>query len=271
MRKCDCLLCSFENPKPCVTAIIIQDQKLLIAKRNEEPFKGQWDFIGGYVGKNETPEQALKREIKEELGVDCALDFVGAFTGTASYKEFGYPVVSFVYLTQLLGKVKLAREENSALSWVPIKDLRTIAFDSNQKILRFIKEKFGIDLEGMKRLLFQLNSTIVFDEPSLYRALLTGYMSKVERDGKLVAMGWIYPRKTLPWNNATIEDMIVDEKYRGQGLGEKILKDLIRWAKDNNVGIIELTTNPKRTAANGLYRKIGFAQFETNHYLLKLK
>ncbi len=273
MKKCDCVLCRFENPKPTATAVIIADQKLLVAKRNlkNEPFFGKWDFIGGYLQKGETSEKALKREVREELGVDCTYSFLGTFPGKAAYKEYEFPVVSSAYLVQLKGEIQLDRKENSALAWVPIKKLRTIAFDSNQKILKFIKEKFVVDLEGMKKLLSQLNSTIVFDEQSLYRALMTGYMSKIERNGKLVGMGWIYPRKTLPWNNATIEDMIVDEKYRGQGLGEKILLDLIRWAEKNNVGIIELTTNPKRIAANSLYQKVGFQQFETNHYLLKLK
>jgi len=65
MKKCDCDLCKFENPKVSTAAVIIRDQKLLVAKRVEEPFKGKWDFMGGYMQKNETPEETLKREIKE--------------------------------------------------------------------------------------------------------------------------------------------------------------------------------------------------------------
>ena len=64
--------------------------------------------------------------------------------------------------------------------------------------------------------------------------------------------------------------MIVDERHRGKGLGEKILLDLIRWAKNNGVEVVELTTNPKRLAANALYQKVGFKLHETNHYLLNL-
>ncbi|OGM13932.1 hypothetical protein A3D84_03385 [Candidatus Woesebacteria bacterium RIFCSPHIGHO2_02_FULL_42_20] len=271
MKKCDCVLCSFENPKVCSTAIIIKDQKMLVAKRAGSPFKGKWDFIGGYINKNESPEDAMKREIKEELGVNCKCRYLTSFCGTASYEGYGYPVLAMCYLVELSGKIKLNKKENSKLSWIPIKNLKTIAFDSNQKILKYVKSKFVCDLKGVRSLLKQLNPNIVFDEQSLYRATLNGYMSKVEKKGKLIGMGWIYPRQTLPWNNATIEDMIVDEKYRGQGLGEKILFDLIGWAKRNNIQIIELTTNPKRLAANSLYRKIGFQQFETNHYLLKLK
>jgi GNAT superfamily N-acetyltransferase len=61
--------------------------------------------------------------------------------------------------------------------------------------------------------------------------------------------------------------MIVDERYRGKGYGEKIMRKLIAWARTQNVDTIELTTNPKRVAANGLYKKVGFLLHETNHYL----
>jgi len=64
--------------------------------------------------------------------------------------------------------------------------------------------------------------------------------------------------------------MIVDLDYRGRGLGEKILLNLIAWARKKGIEVVELTTNPKRVAANNLYKKIGFKLHETNHYLLNL-
>ena len=85
-----------------------------------------------------------------------------------------------------------------------------------------------------------------------------------------MGMGWIFPRRTLLRKQAVVEDMIVNEKYRGRGLGEKILLDLISWAKKQKIEVIELTTNSKRVAANSLYQKIGFKLHPTNHYLLNL-
>jgi len=273
MKKCDCVLCSFENPKPTSTAVIIKDQKLLVAKRKlrGEPFYGKWDFIGGHLSKGETPEETLKREIKEELGVNCNLTYLGSFTGTSYYHEYVFPVTTFAYLTELLGKIKFDKKENSELTWVPIKEIKTIAFDSNQKILKFVKERFTYDLGTVKKLIAQLDPTAAVNEQSLYKAMLNGYVSKVEKNGKLAGLGWIFPRHTLLRRQAVVEDMIVDEKYRGQGLGEKILQDLIRWAKRQGVEVVELTTNPKRIAANSLYEKVGFWLHETNHYLLNLK
>ena len=271
MKKCDCPLCKFENPKITATAVIIKNQKILVAKRNEEPFKGQWDFWGGYVQKNETPEQGLKREIKEELGVACNAILIGSFTGTATFKDYKFPVLSFAYLTELKGEPKLNKKENSKLAWVPIKSIKTIAFDSNLKILQFIRDKLVFDLAKVKKLVYQLDPSAQVNEQSLYKAMFNGYIAKVEEKGKLLGLGWIFPRQTLLRRQAVVEDMIVDESQRGKGLGEKILLDLIDWAKKQGVEVVELTTNPKRIAANALYQKVGFKLHPTNHYLLNLK
>jgi ADP-ribose pyrophosphatase YjhB (NUDIX family)/GNAT superfamily N-acetyltransferase len=270
MKKCDCTLCKFENPKVSTAAIIIKDQKLLVAKRLEEPFKGMWDFFGGYLTKGETPGVAHRREIKEELGVDSETTFLGSFPGTASYKEYEFPVINFAYLTELKGEPKLNTKENSEYKWVPISELKEVAFDSNMKILKFVKEKFTYDLGKVKDLIAQLDPSAVFNEQSLYKAMFNGYVSKVEEGGKLLGMGWIFPRQTLLRRQAVVEDMIVDESQRGKGLGEKILLDLIGWCRKEGMEVVELTTNPKRIAANSLYQKVGFKLHPTNHYLLNL-
>ncbi len=271
MKKCGCLLCKFNNPKPSTAGIIIKDQKILVAKRMREPYKGKWDFLGGYVEKGETPEDGHKREIKEELNVDCEVTFLGAFPGTAQYKDFEFPVLNFAYLTELKGEIKLKKSENSELKWIPVNELKTIAFDSNQKILKFVKDKFMYDLKYVRDLVAKLDPSATVNEQSLYKAILNGYISKIEKNGKIIGMGWIFPRQTLLRKQAVVEDMIVNEKYRGHGFGEKILRDLIAWAKKQDVEVIELTTNPKRVAANSLYQKVGFKLHPTNHYLLKLK
>lgn len=265
----DCSICAFENPKLTVTGVAIKDNKVLVVKRNEKPFLGWWDFVGGYVQKEETPDQALKREIKEELDVSSELTYLGAFTGTASYQKYKFPIISLAYLVELLGKITL-NEENSEIAWKPLSRMRKVAFDSNRKILRYLKKSFVYDSENIKKLILQLDPRATFKEQSLYKAMLNGYVSKIERSNKIVGMGWIFPRQTLLRRQAVIEDMVVEESQRGKGLGEKILRDLLRWAKKQNVEVVELTTNPKRIAANNLYKKVGFKLHETNHYLLDL-
>ncbi|MEG1732326.1 MAG: NUDIX domain-containing protein, partial [Longicatena sp.] len=50
-----------------VGAVIKQDNSILIARRLKGEFKGLWEFPGGKIENSETPQQALIREIKEEM------------------------------------------------------------------------------------------------------------------------------------------------------------------------------------------------------------
>lgn len=69
---------------------------------------------------------------------------------------------------------------------------------------------------------------------------------------------------------AMIEDVIVDESARGQGVGEALMQRAIGLAKEKGVGTIALTSSPFREAANKLYVKMGFKKRETNAYQMKL-
>ena len=220
----------------------------------------------------ETPEGTLRRELKEELGTDCILDFITWFPGTALWKGKQYAVLNHAYLAELNGEIVLNREENSELQWVHLEDVdpENITFDSNQAIVRFIKEKFSIDLEQLTKLIGQLDSTTMVKEINYYRSVLNGYVSKKFVDGKLVGLGWIFPRRTLSRRQAVVEDMIVDDSQRGKGYGKEILLDLMQWAKENGVEMIELTSGSHRVAANELYKKVGFQLHPTNHYLYKV-
>ncbi len=67
-----------------------------------------------------------------------------------------------------------------------------------------------------------------------------------------------------------IEDVIVDDSARGQGIGEALMKRAIEIAKEKGAGNISLTSNPMREAANRLYLRVGFKKRKTNAYQLKL-
>jgi 8-oxo-dGTP diphosphatase len=60
-------------------AIIIHDRKILIAKRKaNDQQAGKWEFPGGKIRKNETPQQCLAREMREEFGIEVSVgDFFG--------------------------------------------------------------------------------------------------------------------------------------------------------------------------------------------------
>ena len=81
-------------------------------------------------------------------------------------------------------------------------------------------------------------------------------------------LAWVYAPSGL---HARIEDLVVDESARGQGIGEALTRFLLDQAEEAGAKYVALTSNPKREAANELYRKMGFQKWETNLYLYKFE
>ena len=68
---------------------------------------------------------------------------------------------------------------------------------------------------------------------------------------------------------AIIEDVIVDESARGQGVGEALTRYCLDVARAKGARGVSLTSSPKREAANRLYQKMGFTRRETNAYIYR--
>ena len=67
-----------------------------------------------------------------------------------------------------------------------------------------------------------------------------------------------------------VDDVVIDEEYRGQGLGKKLMEKVIEAARKRGARHLGLTSRPAREAANKLYQKLGFELKQTNTYRLKL-
>ena len=65
---------------------------------------------------------------------------------------------------------------------------------------------------------------------------------------------------------AHIEDIVVDEATRGQGIGEALIRYALNVAREAGANGVGLTTNPRREAANRLYQRVGFNHWQTNVY-----
>lgn len=69
---------------------------------------------------------------------------------------------------------------------------------------------------------------------------------------------------------ASLEDVIVDDTYKGQHIGRRMVEYAIKFASRSGAFQLDLTSSPNRIAANALYQKLGFEKRETNVYRLKL-
>ncbi len=89
-------------------------------------------------------------------------------------------------------------------------------------------------------------------------------------DGKIIAALTVAVYRVPSGVHSIIEDVIVNESARGQGLGQALIQRAIEVAKEKGAGNISLTSNPMREAANRLYVRTGFKKRETNVYQMKL-
>lgn len=83
---------------------------------------------------------------------------------------------------------------------------------------------------------------------------------------EIVGMIILVKFQTISGNHFRIEDFIVAEKERNRGLGQKLLKNTINWAKKLKASHLDLTSKPERKIANYLYQKFGFLKRKTNVY-----
>lgn len=108
-----------------VVAGVIQDgSRIFATQRGYGDFKGGWEFPGGKMEAGETPEQALARELREELAVEVK---VGAFICTVEcdYPKFHLTMHCF-FCTVINGELRLL--EHEAAKWLTKQELHDVAW-----------------------------------------------------------------------------------------------------------------------------------------------
>lgn len=103
----------------------------------------------------------------------------------------------------------------------------------------------------------------LMEAPSSDLCLLTDSQAQVV--GMLTLNTCMSPTGKRGW----IEDVVVDEAYRGKALGRKLVDHAIGLARERGLQTLMLTSKPKRIAANALYRSVGFEPKDTNVYKMQ--
>ncbi len=102
-------------------ALVNADGWVLIGQRPaDKSLGGLWEFPGGKLEPGETPEQALVRELEEELGIKAKIDCLAPFVFASQAYETFHLLMPLYLLRRWEGQV--TRREHQALAWVkPIK------------------------------------------------------------------------------------------------------------------------------------------------------
>ncbi len=107
-----------------VAAIIIKDNKIFATQRGYGEFKDGWEFPGGKVEQGEAPENAIVREIKEEL--DTVIEVIEYFdTAEYDYPNFHLSMKCYI-CTVVSGKLELL--EHEAAKWLDKYSLDSVAW-----------------------------------------------------------------------------------------------------------------------------------------------
>ena len=93
----------YMNASAAVAAFIQNENKeLLVCIRAKEPAKGTWDLAGGFVDTNETAEEAIKREIHEELKADVSdAQYLFSLPNQYEYSGLTIPTLDMFYICKL--------------------------------------------------------------------------------------------------------------------------------------------------------------------------
>ena len=116
------------HPIVGVGAIILQEGKLLLEKRGNEPAKGKWSIPGGVVELGESLETAVVRETKEETCLDVDDPQLIGVVDQVDLDEEGKVKYHFVivdYIVKLKGGVLHADSDADELKWVPLEEVET--------------------------------------------------------------------------------------------------------------------------------------------------
>jgi len=108
-------------PIVCIDGVVVNENgEYLLVKRKNEPLKGKYWIPGGRLLKNEKLEDAIKRKMNQELGVDVKVEkllgfFEIVFDKTSFNISRGFHAISFVFLLRLLKHpIKL---DNQSSDW----------------------------------------------------------------------------------------------------------------------------------------------------------
>lgn len=126
------------NPPLTVDAIIEKDGAILMIRRKGDTYDGYLALPGGFVDYNETVENAVKREVKEELGVEVVPSAILGVYSDPNRDPRGH-VISTVFICEFKGS-PVAGDDASDFGWVKLDniDKENLAFDHSEIIRDYI-------------------------------------------------------------------------------------------------------------------------------------
>jgi len=132
-----------------------------------------------------------------------------------------------------------------------------------------VREATGEVAAAMRRLLPQLSASAAPPDQAAVQRIVSSEaitLLAARLDGQIVGLLTLAMFPIPTGFRAWIEDVIVDEAARGQGIGEALTKMALDLAAGAGARTVDLTSRPSREAAGRLYERVGFAERSTRIY-----
>ena len=184
-----------------VVILTMSDGRLqvLLVRRGVPPFKGMWAIPGGFKRPTETLDEAAKRELAEETGVDSAslLTQFGAYGDPGRDPRMNVVTVGYLAVLRDVGAV-VAGTDAAAASLIPVSDALSgkieLAFD-HERILRDAVERVSVDLDlrGIATAFVGPKFTLA-ELRAVYEAVWGVHLDGANfRRGVVTEDGWVIP------------------------------------------------------------------------------
>ena len=121
-----------KNPTPTVDVILQKGERILLVRRKKDPFAMQFALPGGFINEGETAEQAGKREIQEETGLDVEIIYLLGVYSDPKRDPRGH-ILSVVFVGTIVSGKEKAGDDASDIDWIDLNDIqaKNLAFDHN--------------------------------------------------------------------------------------------------------------------------------------------
>ena len=131
---------SLREPRATCGAIIQKGNKVLLTKRNISPYKNCWCLPGGHIDWQEKAEKAVKREVKEETGLDFKPRFFGYYDEICPKRK--WHAVALFFKGRARGEIKADQNEVRDFKWCSKKEINKLklAFSNRQALKDYFKD-----------------------------------------------------------------------------------------------------------------------------------
>jgi ADP-ribose pyrophosphatase YjhB (NUDIX family) len=139
-RECPhCGFVAYASSKPTASALVVDGGRILLARRRHDPFATWWDMPGGFLEEGEHPLDALRRELREEAGVEVEPgEFVGVWIDRYGDADDAAATINLYWTARITAGEPRPGDDVEELRWFTRDELpEQLAFHTGEVLARW--------------------------------------------------------------------------------------------------------------------------------------